>query len=64
MAVAPPGTAFDRAVAGDRIAAVRRRGKYAVIELGSGRRLVTSLRMTGRLVVAPACRAGVPRNAS
>ena len=54
MAVAPSGTAFDRAVAGDRIAAVRRRGKYAVIELGSGRRLVTSLRMTGRLVVARA----------
>jgi formamidopyrimidine-DNA glycosylase len=50
-AVAPPGVAFDQAVAGERIAAVRRRGKYAVIELSSGRALVTSLRMTGRLVV-------------
>ncbi len=35
----------------ERVAGVRRRGKYAVVELGSGRALVTSLRMTGRLVV-------------
>jgi formamidopyrimidine-DNA glycosylase len=52
IAVAPAGVAFARAVAGDRISAVRRRGKYAVLELASGRSLVTSLRMTGRLVVA------------
>jgi formamidopyrimidine-DNA glycosylase len=52
IAVAPPGVAFARAVAGERISGVRRRGKYAVIELASGRSLVTSLRMTGRLVVA------------
>lgn len=52
IAVAPPRVRFARAVAGDRISAVRRRGKYAVLELASGRSLVTSLRMTGRLVVA------------
>ncbi|MBV8530811.1 MAG: bifunctional DNA-formamidopyrimidine glycosylase/DNA-(apurinic or apyrimidinic site) lyase [Candidatus Eremiobacteraeota bacterium] len=52
IAVAPPGIGFSRAVAGERIAGVRRRGKYAVIELASGGSLVTSLRMTGRLVVA------------
>jgi formamidopyrimidine-DNA glycosylase len=52
IAVAPPDVAFDRAIAGERICAIRRRGKYAVMELGSGRSLVTSFRMTGRLVVA------------
>jgi formamidopyrimidine-DNA glycosylase len=51
MAVAPAGVDFAAALAGERIAGIRRRGKYAVIELGSGRALVTSLRMTGRLVV-------------
>jgi formamidopyrimidine-DNA glycosylase len=50
--VAPPGVVFDRAVAGERIVGVERRGKYAVIKLGSGDSLVTSLRMTGRLVVS------------
>lgn len=54
MAIVPPGELFEPAVAGERIAGIRRRGKYAVIELGSGRSLVTSLRMTGRLVVASA----------
>jgi formamidopyrimidine-DNA glycosylase len=54
IAVAPPKVAFARAVAGERITGVRRRGKYAVIELESGRALVTSLRMTGRLVVGSA----------
>jgi formamidopyrimidine-DNA glycosylase len=52
IAVAPLGVAFASAVAGERISGVRRRGKYAVIELASGCSLVTSLRMTGRLVVA------------
>jgi formamidopyrimidine-DNA glycosylase len=52
MAVAPRDVNFARAVAGERIVGVRRRGKYAVAELASGRSLVTSLRMTGRLVVA------------
>jgi formamidopyrimidine-DNA glycosylase len=51
MALAPPGVDFARAVAGERIVGVSRRAKYAVLALGSGRRLVTSLRMTGRLVV-------------
>ena len=52
IALAPPRVRFAGAVAGERIAGVRRRGKYAILELGSGRALVTSLRMTGRLVVA------------
>ena len=52
IAVAPRKVAFARAVAGERIESVRRRGKYAIVELASGRSLVTSLRMTGRLVVA------------
>jgi formamidopyrimidine-DNA glycosylase len=52
MAQAPPGLEFRREVAGEPIAAIGRRGKYVVMELASGRRLVTSLRMTGRLVVA------------
>ncbi len=51
MAQAPPRVRFERALRGERIAGVTRRGKYAVVALGSGRSLVTSLRMTGRLVV-------------
>jgi formamidopyrimidine-DNA glycosylase len=51
IAQAPPGVRFARAVVGERVTGVRRRGKYAVIDLASGRSLVTSLRMTGRLVV-------------
>ena len=51
IAVAPPGVDFANAVAGERVKSVRRRGKYAILELQSGRGLVTSLRMTGRLVV-------------
>lgn len=51
MAVAPHGVQFTRAVAGERIEEVGRRGKYAIFRLSSGRSLVTSLRMTGRLVV-------------
>ena len=54
MAVAPKGVNFKRALRGEGIRSVSRRGKYAVIELGSGRRLIVSLRMTGRLVVLPA----------
>ncbi|HEY4432991.1 MAG TPA: DNA-formamidopyrimidine glycosylase family protein, partial [Candidatus Cybelea sp.] len=51
IAVAPtPGT-FARELPGECITGVHRRGKYAVLELTSGRSLVTSLRMTGRLVV-------------
>src|SRR5581483_1191958 len=51
IVVAPRGVNFERALIGERIVAVHRRGKYCVIELSSGRKLVTSLRMTGRLVV-------------
>jgi formamidopyrimidine-DNA glycosylase len=51
MAVAPPGVSFTQALTGQQVVRVWRRGKYAVIELSSGRALVTSLRMTGRLVV-------------
>jgi formamidopyrimidine-DNA glycosylase len=52
MTLAAPHVSFERAVAGEKVAGIRRRGKYAVIELGSGRALVTSLRMTGRLVMS------------
>jgi formamidopyrimidine-DNA glycosylase len=45
------GRRFEHAVCGRSITDVTRRGKYAVIQLDSGERLVTSLRMTGRLVV-------------
>jgi len=51
IAVAPPNVVFTHAVAGQEILGVRRRGKYAVIQLASGGLLVTSLRMTGRLVL-------------
>ena len=51
IVIAPKRPGFGKQLAGDRIAAVGRRGKYVVIELKSGRRLVVSLRMTGRLVV-------------
>ena len=51
VVVAPSNVGFARSVAGERIESVRRRGKYAVMELASGRSLVTSLRMTGRLIV-------------
>jgi len=51
MAVAPPGVQFAAALSGERIEGVTRRAKYVVMELGSGRKLVTSLRMTGRLVL-------------
>ena len=47
------GRALGEHLAGDAIRAVGRRGKYVVIELESARRLVVSLRMTGRLVVQP-----------
>ncbi|HZZ65978.1 MAG TPA: bifunctional DNA-formamidopyrimidine glycosylase/DNA-(apurinic or apyrimidinic site) lyase [Candidatus Baltobacteraceae bacterium] len=51
MAVAPPGVDFKTALVGERIEHVGRRGKFVVIALRSGRALITSLRMTGRLVV-------------
>jgi formamidopyrimidine-DNA glycosylase len=45
---------FVRSVAGERIEAVGRRGKFVVARLASGRSLVVHLRMTGRLIVQPA----------
>jgi formamidopyrimidine-DNA glycosylase len=51
IAVAPPGVAFAETLRGERIEAVGRRGKFIVVQLGSGRRLTVHLRMTGRLIV-------------
>ncbi|HVA28004.1 MAG TPA: bifunctional DNA-formamidopyrimidine glycosylase/DNA-(apurinic or apyrimidinic site) lyase [Candidatus Baltobacteraceae bacterium] len=51
IAQAPPGMRFAQALRGERVLGVGRRAKYVVIELESGRKLVTSLRMTGRLIV-------------
>jgi formamidopyrimidine-DNA glycosylase len=51
MAVSPSHEPFERLVRGERITGVERRGKFAVLRLHSGRSLVVSLRMTGRLVV-------------
>ncbi|GAC1656436.1 MAG: DNA-formamidopyrimidine glycosylase [Vulcanimicrobiaceae bacterium] len=53
IAVAPARTNFAKTLAGERIEQVSRRGKYVVTKLSSGRLLVTSLRMTGRLIVQP-----------
>jgi formamidopyrimidine-DNA glycosylase len=47
------GKPFARAVAGERITSVGRRGKFVVMSLASGRSLVVHLRMTGRLIVRP-----------
>ncbi|HUA09067.1 MAG TPA: bifunctional DNA-formamidopyrimidine glycosylase/DNA-(apurinic or apyrimidinic site) lyase [Candidatus Acidoferrales bacterium] len=51
MVQAPGGVAFAAALRGERVESVGRRGKYVVMRLRSGRSLVTSLRMTGRLVL-------------
>jgi formamidopyrimidine-DNA glycosylase len=61
MIVAPLGVDFPSAISGQRIVAARRRGKYAVLDLDSGRSLVIGLRMTGRLVVTRA-RTEYPRS--
>ncbi len=49
--IAPWGMRVDRILEKETIAHVGRRGKYVVILLGSGRRLIVQLRMTGRLLV-------------
>ena len=46
--------AFRTEVRGDRIDDLRRRGKYLVFTLESGRSLLTHLRMSGRLYLQPA----------
>ncbi len=52
--VSPEPKRFRRALAGDTIAQIGRRGKFVVVSLGSGRSLVVHLRMTGRLIVQSA----------
>src|SRR5829696_946653 len=49
----PPGP-VARALAGRRIDAVDRRGKYLVVRLDNGSSLVMHLRMTGNLLLRPA----------
>jgi formamidopyrimidine-DNA glycosylase len=51
IVVSPQRGRLGRRLAGDRVATVGRRGKYVVIGLDSGLRLVITLRMTGRLIV-------------
>ncbi len=52
--VSPESRRFKRAIAGERIERVGRRGKYVVATLASGRALLVHLRMTGQLVVQAA----------
>ena len=52
--VLPEAERFASEIAGERIAAVGRRGKFVVLTLDSGRQLVVHLRMTGRLIVQSA----------
>jgi formamidopyrimidine-DNA glycosylase len=52
--VFPEPSTFERAVCGECVHAVGRRGKFIVISLASGRFLLVHLRMTGRLIVQPA----------
>lgn len=54
VAIAPAGEDFERALVGERVLDVGRRGKYVVVRFVSGRRLAVHLRMTGRLIVQPA----------
>src|SRR5581483_10220695 len=60
MAVAPERVHFKRAVRGERVVSVSRRGKFSVISLASGRSAIVSLRMTGRLVVLGRGQAALP----
>lgn len=53
VALAPPGERFERALVGETVTGVGRRGKYVVVQFDSGRRLAVHLRMTGRLIVQP-----------
>jgi formamidopyrimidine-DNA glycosylase len=56
-----PPRALEAEVKGRRIEAVRRRGKYLIIDLEGDRHLVMHLRMTGNLLIAGAERFGAPR---
>lgn len=51
---APSVKEFVKAVAGHRIEAVRRRGKYVLLDLSGGAGMSVHLRMSGRLLVVPA----------
>lgn len=44
---------FNGMVSGGRVVAVRRRGKYLLLDLDTGMAIVVHLRMTGQLVVSP-----------
>jgi len=48
----PTPTGYRRGLRGRRITAVRRRGKYLLLELEGGRELVLHLGMTGSLILA------------
>jgi len=50
----PWNTGWDAQLAGARIEAVRRRGKWIVLDLDAGRHLVVHLGMTGQFTVADA----------
>jgi formamidopyrimidine-DNA glycosylase len=49
-----PPAEVEEALAGGRVEAVRRRGKYLIVDLDSGDHLVMHLRMTGNLLLRPA----------
>lgn len=48
-----PASLVAKRLAGRRIAAVRRRGKFVVLDLEGGEALIVSLRMTGQLIFRP-----------
>ncbi|MEA2456922.1 MAG: formamidopyrimidine-DNA glycosylase, partial [Thermoleophilaceae bacterium] len=48
----------EEELAGRRIEASRRRGKYLILDLSGDRHLVMHLRMTGNLLMRPAALAG------
>lgn len=53
-----PASLVARRLAGRRIEAVRRRGKFVVLDLEGGEALIVSLRMTGQLIFRPVGRNG------
>ncbi len=56
----PSPAAFCRRVDGKIVAAVRRRGKYLVIDFADGEGLLIHLRMSGRLHLGPAAEERLP----
>lgn len=50
----PPAEKFCQALTGQTIAVIARRGKFLVLTLNSGDRIILHLRMTGCLLAAPA----------